>query len=708
MLDVVEHIFREDVNLVVRGEGAVKAVTSFAQGFPQIAKLITEFHRAPTMDELSDRAKLFQKLLSRGDSPDDVTLLTARSLALFRTIGGSRAKLESQLSVIRKLFCPQITEFDYRRSIEAQKKRRIIQQVADTLALTPRPLAVALAADFISFLPTGRWRDAVDTLAEVGLLREFQRRIEELEFSDRGEELGKMFLEVGLPFEEAGYLLTGTGSRMFRSLTALSPLTAIKIAKVLDKTSIDVLRNAKNPRRDLVRALELLVWEPETFLDAAELLLRLAAAENEGWANNATEAFMQLFSLHLSGTKVPALERLTVFRNAFRSPDPRIRSAAIAALGNALEFTHFSRMHDTTIGGKRDAHKDWRPKSKREALDYWRECFLILRLIILSGGKDAEIAKASLGKNIGVILQTPLLLELDGEFKELSETMSQFWPEVKDKIKTILSVNKRLAEPQRSALERWEAYLTPADNALEATLMDSVVKPGWHHRKEEDGSFTDLSREEAERVASKLAANRVDLVGLLPQLLTGEQQQTFSFGAVLGKGHPDARKLIDATLELWPSLDRKERNPSLIRGIMRGVERESALVTAILDRVARDDRLIDLLLPLATSLERLGETDFLRIRDAVIESRLEPSELRNLIPGKPLSCLSDEFLIEQCAAIVRAKPESAQVLLEVLSLHCHGESTKFERFSALFRVLLWRMVLRSTIHISPGSGTRSL
>ena len=163
----------------------------------------------------------------------------------------------------------------------------------------------------------------MDTLAEVGLLREFQRRIEELEFSDRGEELGKMFLEVGLPFEDAGYLLTGTGSRMFRSLTALSPLTAIKIAKrSLDKTSIDVLRNAKNPRRDLVRALELLVWEPETFLDAAELLLRLAAAENEGWANNATGAFMQLFSLHLSGTKVPALERLTVIRNAFRSPEP--------------------------------------------------------------------------------------------------------------------------------------------------------------------------------------------------------------------------------------------------------------------------------------------------------------------------------------------------------------------------------------------------
>ena len=594
MGDVVENILREDLHLSGRGEGAIKAVASFAQGFPQIAKLIAEFHRAPTMDELSDRAKLFQKLLSCGENPNDITLLTAQSIALFRTIGGSTAKLESHMSIIRGLFCPQITEFDYRRSIEAQKKRRVIQRVADTLALTPRPLAVALAANFFSFFPPGRWKDAVATLAEVGLLREFQRRIEELEFSDRAEELGEMFLEVGLPFEDEGYLLTGTGSRMFRSLTALSPLTAIKIAKVLNKTSIDVLQNAKNPRRDLVRALELLVWEPETFLDAAELLLRLAAAENEGWTNNATGAFKQLFSLHLSGTKVPALERLTVLRNAIKSPEPAIRSVAIDALGAALEFRHFSRMDDTTMGGKRDAQKDWQPKSDREALDYWRECFLILRAI-LSGGKDAEIAKASLGKNIGVILQTPLLLELDGEFKELSESMSQFWPEVKDEIKTILSVSKRLTEPHRSALERWEAYFTPADSALEARLLDSVVKPGWHQRKEEDGSFTDLSREEAERVASKLAANRVDIVRLLPQLLKGEQQQTFSFGAVLGQVHPDALRLIDATLELWPSLDRKERNASLPRGIMRGLGRENALLTATLDRVAGDDRLIDLL-----------------------------------------------------------------------------------------------------------------
>ena len=137
MGEVVEQILRGDADLAARGVGAIKAVASFAQGFPQIAKLIVEFHRAPTMDELNDRAKVFQKLLCKGEDPDKTTLLTAQTLSLFRTIGGSALKLEADLTTIRELFCGDITEVDFRRSIETQKKRRIIQQIADTLVLAP-------------------------------------------------------------------------------------------------------------------------------------------------------------------------------------------------------------------------------------------------------------------------------------------------------------------------------------------------------------------------------------------------------------------------------------------------------------------------------------------------------------------------------------------------------------------------------------------
>lgn len=690
MGEVVEQILRGDANLAARGDGAIKAVASFAQGFPQIAKLIVEFHRAPTMDELNDRAKVFHKLLSRGNDPDKTTLLTAQTLSLFRTIGGSAVKLEADLSVIRELFCPDISEVDYRRSIEAQRKRRIVQQIADTLVLAPRPLGVALAADFISFFPTGKWKAVVDMLAEKGLLSEFRRRIEELEFSDQAEALGKMFLEVGLPFNDAEYLLTGTtGSQMFRALTVLSPSAAIKVAKrVLNQCSIEALRDSKESRRDLVRALELLVWELDTFQDAAELLLKLAAAENEGWANNATGAFKQLFNLHLSGTKVPAIERLSVVRAGLQSDEPDINRVAIDALGSALNFRHFSRMGDTTLGGKRDANFDWRPKSNREALDYWRECFLILCSRMLADGEDRDAAKASLGKNITVVLQTPLLLELESELIGLCQHVNHLWPEVKDQIKTILDIHNDLADAHRAALLRLKEYLTPTDGDLPSKLRDIVIKPGWHHRKEADDSYTDVSREEAERFAAELSAMDADIVPLLPQLLLGEQQQGFCFGAVLGKAHPRARELVDAVLSIWPTLEPKERNTTFFSGLMRGMGGEGEFRAKALERIAVEPTLIDLLVPGTASLDTVSEEDFVRIRKAVVESRLEPWRLRNLIQGLPLRMLPCAFLVDEFTGILNAKPESAKVLFEVLFLHCHGNGKRFNEFADLFRTLL--------------------
>ena len=482
---------------------------------------------------------------------------------------------------------------------------------------------MALAADFISFFPAAKWKEVVDKLSKTGLLSEFRRRIEELEFSDQAEALGKMFLEVGLPFNDAEYLITGTtGSQMFRALTVLSPSAAIKVAKrALSQFSVETLRESKESRRDLVRALELLVWEPRTFQDAAELLLKLAAAENEGWANNATGAFKQLYNLHLSGTKVPAIERLGVIRTGLDSGDSNVNRVAIDSLGAALNFRHFSRMGDMTLGGKRDANFDWQPKSNREALDYWRECFHILRSRILADGEDRDAAKASLGKNIAVVLQTPLLLELESELKELFLHLNHLWPEVKDQIKTILEIHNDLTEAHRAALLRLKEYLTPADGDLPSKLRDIVVKPGWHHRKEADESYTDVSREEAERFSLELAAKGTDIVPFLTQLLLGEQQQGFSFGTVLGKAHPSAKELVDAVLSKWPTLDPNERNATFVSGLMRGMEEEAEFRTRTLDRIAAEPTLIDLLVPATASMDTVSEEDFVRIRKAVVESR---------------------------------------------------------------------------------------
>jgi len=688
LFDVVEKILRADPYLQQRGEESIKAVAAFTQGFPQIAKLMAEFRRAPSMAELADRAGLFRKLLSGGAPPDDPTLGTVQSLALFRTLGGSKQKLESDLETVRELFCPHIPALAFKRVIAEQKGRRIVQQTADTLTVAPRPLAVALTAGFIEVCP-GNWKDHIASLAEAKLVSEFIRRLEELEFSDKSEEIGRLLLEEKLPFNDAEYLLSGkTGSQIFRVLSVLNPSAATKIAKrIIGEATMERLQEAKEARRNLVRALEIMVWEKTTFFDAAPLLLKLAASENETWANNASGEFGQLFALYLSGTMVPAMDRLMVIREALDAPEPSIRRTAIAALGAALHHGTFTRMSGATMGGKLDANRDWKPSTHEEINSYWRECFLLLKGLIMDAGPDAAPAKEALSKNIGALLDTRLLEELDAEFMELAAYFNGLWPEVKGLIRNTLEYRENLSASHRAALERWKGYLTPPAVALSDRLRDIVAMPGWHHRKEANGDFTDLSQADAVAFATETIANQTDLRPYLEALLTGEQQQGATFGAEIAKGHPSAHVLMEVALTLWPKLKPEQRNDSFLRGMMYGLS-DAGFRDAILEKIVQDDALIELLVPLTAATSAMIKEQFLRIRRAIEADRLPPVALRTLIAGQPLRQLPDEFVRTQIEELAQAKPTTVLPLFEVLSLHCHGNPAKFDAFASTFRRLL--------------------
>jgi hypothetical protein len=64
------------------------------------------------------------------------------------------------------------------------------------------------------------------------------------------------------------------------------------------------------PRRDLVWALQVLLWWPTTWATAADSLYRFARTENEEWANNSSGVLVGTFAVVLSGTTVAFSERV--------------------------------------------------------------------------------------------------------------------------------------------------------------------------------------------------------------------------------------------------------------------------------------------------------------------------------------------------------------------------------------------------------------
>src|SRR5690606_12610604 len=101
---------------------------------------------------------------------------------------------------------------------------------------------------------------------------------------------------------------------------------------LLANKSIDELAAFEKGRRHTIWTLEKLVFRRQTFDAAARLLLKLGAAENENWSNNASGQFTGLFQLHLSGTEATPAEKLLVLDDGLSDADERIRQLCIKAL----------------------------------------------------------------------------------------------------------------------------------------------------------------------------------------------------------------------------------------------------------------------------------------------------------------------------------------------------------------------------------------
>ncbi len=157
-------------------------------------------------------------------------------------------------------------------------------------------------------------------------------------------------------------------------------------------------------RRDIVWAAERLAAFPEFFLSAELILRRLAIAETEhGIGNNATGIWRQLFRVHLSGTSVPFLERIPIFRSMLFSNEPPERELAVGALKDLLS-SHVSRMGSPSLVGGRVPPRDWRPTNRGEWAASVMAVFDTIRSMLTAGPPLAEEAWRYLTQHLRTLL----------------------------------------------------------------------------------------------------------------------------------------------------------------------------------------------------------------------------------------------------------------------------------------------------------------
>lgn len=375
-----------------------RSIARIAERSPKLAVLLAE--RVRDEPALAAPHKLLQDAdvqagLSRYLDIDDKdpAWQSVTILSLVTHVGWiAEAEVESQL-----LFSAvSVNPDEARQHVDALDERFGIAPLAGRFRyVSPALLADHLAARHVGSWSAARLRKVLESLGPT-LLKRFAQRLRRLAavLRNRGP-VEQAIFGVDGPFTS---LVAVEGSALSELLNELAPafpggaLDALE--HMIESASDAELQETRRSRRNLVWALESLLWRADTFERAATLLLRLAVTENEpSIANNASGVFVETFQTQLGRTAAGPPARLRVLARAARHPEPSARVLAAKALGAVTRTGHVSRFGMPPKDVEGMPAEAWHPPTYKEWFDLIRSALAILSTLVRDN--DAAVREAT-------------------------------------------------------------------------------------------------------------------------------------------------------------------------------------------------------------------------------------------------------------------------------------------------------------------------
>lgn len=266
------------------------------------------------------------------------------------------------------------------------------------------------------------------------------------------------------PFRNFEDLESGGISFVLTHMAEPFPVRTLRaLERCLGFLSVEQLKAAKNCRRDVVWALQSLLWPAATFEGASQLLVELAIAENETWVNNASGVWVKTFQTVLGATAAGGPARLRAVRRAAQHLDARGRVLAVRAIAAAFRSGHVSRdsLPPTDIAGM--PLREWTPTT-------WGELFETLVayldvLAVLVGDADTDVSGAA----------AAVLGELAIEIVNAGQPVFDRWCALAhDAASPGSLVVRPVLIGIEAALRRWQRWLADEENGnAENTATDA-------------------------------------------------------------------------------------------------------------------------------------------------------------------------------------------------------------------------------------------
>lgn len=663
-------------NLPDLKEPEINRLVKFIEGFPLLADmLIKQIRESGNFDTNFTEHDLVDKLINGDGELTRNQRDILKVLSLFDNVkcerdGNEKENFEAQL-IYKIAGC---NEQEFGQVVTRFTQKELVNRIGRFAQIVPKPLALNLAMEW--------WNESLfdlqsSLLIELpeSMLESFCKQITYLDASFNVQDFVKNFCEGDSPFGQAELLLSNQGSRLFRALVEVNPqVTNDLLYRVLNwQTDDEIINIDGDVRRNLVWALEMLVFHTSCYEKAAWCLFKLAQFENESYGNNSLGQFSQLFRWQLSGTEADFTQRLAVLNKALVLNLDSADIVIIKAVKTAIDTHGGTRTIGTEFQGTKPELKEWQPQKYQEIYDYW-QLLLDILLEIIKRGRLIEQVKDAFGHEIRGLIRYKMPEKLDAFIKEVIKLSGKYWPSAAQSITHALHYDEKgMQQEQVELLKSWEKLLAPDKENIEEKLKLIVLNPSREHEKDHDGHYVDMAAEDAMHLSTELKDSHAELIPYLDLLMTfPEQKQSWVFAKHLVIGSNEIDQLLETLLDYL----RKNNKVStqFFSGFLVGLHTKLPNKWKhTIELIAADEELIEYY----PDAIRTGSFDstHLDIFIGLISSKKLPSHSASMLAyGCATEHLTEKEISHFCMLLSKVDYTAVWVALDNINMYTHGRN----------------------------------
>ena len=677
--------------------GDQRRLARFSRGFPKLSILIVQAWQGSTpLGHATDDDLVEAYILGHKPQERNLILKSARLLATFGLFGiDIDPQEDNQVDRIARLG-RNLSSQDLRAGARMLAERGVARRWGRYVSLEPLPIVMKLAEQQWKEWDKDQWETVLTDGAPSAMMRTGELRLnaqaaKHLKFLNQlpiTQKVVKHVCRYGGPFEgRQGILAPGHAE-------ALSHLAEIDTGTVADQItrSLDGIEDLSSitgdVRRHLVWALEKIAFPSDTFEKGAQLLLRLAAAENEECVNNATGQFIALFPLYLADTEADGTQRLNLLDTLAKTNDIREKKVLIKALAEGLRLHSFRRVLGPEAHGARPALQSWQPGTTEERDSYICGCATRLTRFAVMEDVLGALARDALGQELGSLVDHDYIDMVESIVEKIRSVVA-YWPEALD------SLSFHLSHPYTNKSDEWAKRVRMLMDQLEPKSLEAKLcflvteEVPWDSLATEKDNYEKTTQRQA-NVVRALAAEAMQqpetLRSLLPQLSRGQRWMTDVFGQALAEecidSWDDWLELLIQAVEESPET---ERRYNLFMGYIIGLaNRQPAAVEAFKQRAARSPALAPTLPMICASIGyTLSDLDL--IISALQNRLLLPRWLHCTIIDRVLHNVSPQAAAHLIDVLIEHSGEGFASALDLLGMYIHEDCERLETFRPQIR-----------------------